>query len=134
MIRFEDAYFQKINFSDKQVRQFLASALRDLNIAKESKVLEVSFKFTYDSLIKLGIVLVAKRGFKVRSVLGHHVKILSALASILDNEDIEITGNIMRQKRNLDLYEGEIEITEKEVSEFLNFVEKIAKEVKLLID
>jgi hypothetical protein len=79
MINFESQYFQKLAFKEEQIEQFLKSALHDLKIAQDSDIPDVVFKFSYDALIKLGIVLIAKKGYKVRSTTGHHVKILEKL-------------------------------------------------------
>lgn len=64
MINFESQHFQKLTFQEKQIDQFLLSAQHDFKIAEES---DVVFKFSYDALIKLGIMLIAKKGYKVRS-------------------------------------------------------------------
>lgn len=42
-------------------------------------------------------------------------------------------GNIMRTKRNLDLYAGGIEVTEKECREYITFIENLFLQVKKLI-
>ncbi len=133
MIHFDENYFQKINFDKEYPSQVFNSALRNLEIARKSNIPEVIFKFSYDALIKLGITLIAKQGFRVKSVTGHHVKILSALSELLGNHDIEVMGNHMRQKRNLDLYEADIEVTEKECKEYLCFIETIQEKVRHLI-
>ncbi len=106
MINFEDRYFQKLQFTITQVGHYFDSAKRDLEIASSTKLVEVRFKFAYDVLIKIGIALIAKRGYKVRSQPGHHVKILEKLSEITTDGDIEILGNKMRQDRNKDFYEG----------------------------
>jgi len=128
--RFEDNFFQKMDFTENKIQKFIDSALRDVAIARNAKELEVVFKFTYDALIKLGIALIAKKSFKVRSVPGHHVKILEAMSVILEDEDISILGNQMRQKRNIDLYEGYGEVTAKEAKEYLDFIEKVVKQIR----
>ncbi|MDP8258217.1 MAG: hypothetical protein P9L90_02165 [Candidatus Aadella gelida] len=58
------------------------SAQRDLKIAESTNISDVVFKFTYDALIKLGIMLIAKKGYKVRSTAGHHIKILEKLSQV----------------------------------------------------
>ncbi len=129
MIKFDKDYFQKIEFSQKQLEQFLDSAKRDLIIAKQSDVPEVVFKFAYDALLKLGIYVIAKRGYKVKARSGHHVKILEKLAQILKNDDVFVLGNKMRQDRNLGLYSGGSPATEKESDEYLTFVEKVFSDI-----
>ena len=86
------------------------------------------FKFSYDCLIKLGITLIVSQGYRIKSRTGHHIKILEKLSQILENKDIEIMGEAMRKKRNFDLYEGGVIISEKEAKEYFNFVKKIIAE------
>ena len=99
----------------------------DLTIAEESDIPDVVFKFSYDALIKLGIMLIARRGYKVRSAVGHHVKILEKLGQLLNDEDILILGNKMRQERNMNLYDGGYVIGQKDSLEYLNFVKNAFK-------
>jgi len=127
MINFENQHFQKLAFTRSQIEKFLKSALHDLQIAEESKITDVVFKFSYDALIKLGIVLIAKKGFKVRSTIGHHVKILEKLSQILKDEDILVLGNKMRQERNNNLYDGGFFVGEKDSREYLDFVNNVFK-------
>lgn len=124
MINFESQYFQKLAFKEEQISQFLKSALHDLKIAESSDIPDVVFKFSYDALIKLGIVLIAKKGYKIRSTTGHHVKILEKLNQILGDEDILVLGNKMRQERNFNLYDGGFFVGEKDSREYLSFVKK----------
>lgn len=126
-MEFEDKYFKKFNFSRKQVEKYLNSALKDLNIAKESKITEVKFQFAYNSFIKLGIALIACCGYKVSSRTGHHRKIIEKMAEILNDKDILIYGNEMRKIRNTELYDGGVFITDKQAEEYLNFILQILK-------
>jgi len=127
MTNFESKYFQKLTFEKEQVEQLLKSALHDLKIAEKTDISDVIFKFSYDALIKLGIALIARKGFKVRSSPGHHVKILEKLSLLLKNEDLLVLGNKMRQERNLNLYDGGITVGEKESREYLSFIKSIFK-------
>ena len=127
MINFESQYFQKLAFKEEQIDQFLKSALHDLKIAESSDIPDVIFKFSYDALIKLGIALIAKKGYKVRSTAGHHVKILEKLSQLLKNEDILVLGNKMRQERNVNLYDGGFFVGEKDSFEYLEFVKSAFK-------
>ena len=70
---------------------------------------------------------------KIKSVPGHHIKIIEKLADLLENEDIADLGNLMRSKRNLDLYNGGIEVTEKECKEYIGFVEKVIKSIQKIL-
>jgi hypothetical protein len=131
MINFERQYFQKLSFKEEQIKQFSKSALHDLKIAEESDIPDVIFKFSYDALIKLGIVLIAKKGYKIRSTSGHHVKILEKLSQLLKDEDILVLGNKMRQERNFNLYDGGFFVGEKDSREYLNFVKNVFKKVDI---
>ncbi|HUS50283.1 MAG TPA: hypothetical protein VMZ91_08955, partial [Candidatus Paceibacterota bacterium] len=120
-------YFKKFNFSKKQVQKYLDSALKDIKIAEESKIAEVKFQFAYNSLIKLGIALVACRGYKVSSRMGHHTKILEKMSKILGDKNILMYGNEMRKTRNKELYDGGVIITNKQTEEYFDFILKVYK-------
>ena len=124
--------FRKSNLNPPRLKDISVLSKKDLNIAKRSYIPEVIFKFSYDALIKLGIALIAERGYKVRSVVGHHVKILEKMAEILQNTDIEVIGNQMRQKRNTDLYEGGFLISKKDSQAYLEFIESVFKKAHQL--
>ena len=94
----------------------------------------MKFTYAYQALIKGGIALIAKIGkVKIRSVPGHHIKILEKMSEILKEETIFTIGNAMRMKRNLDLYSGGEIITEKEANEYLEFVESVLKTIEKLV-
>ncbi len=131
MINFENQYFQKLSFKEEQIEQFLKSALHDLKIAEMSDIPDVIFKFSYDALVKLGIALIAKRGYKIRSTTGHHSKMLEKLSRILKDEDILVLGNKMRQERNSNLYEGGFFVGEKDSREYLDFVKSLFKKAEV---
>jgi len=131
MINFESQHFQKMAFKEEQIDQFVKSAIHDLKIAEESDIPDVVFKFGYDALIKLGIMLIAKKGYKVRSTSGHHVKILEKLSRILKEEDIIVLGNKMRQERNVNLYDGGFFVGEKDSLEYLKFVKSTFKKAEI---
>lgn len=126
MTKFENKYFAKLNFSGDQIKKYLNSARKDFKIAKSAAVAEVKFQFTYNAFIKLGISLIACRGYKVKSRAGYHIKILEKMAEILGNKDVLIYGNQMRKTRNTELYNGgSAMITGKQSVEYLNFAEKL---------
>jgi len=133
MTYFETKYFQKFSFTKQQIDRVFESALRDLKIARQDKFAEVRFTYGYQALVKAGIALIAKvGGVKVRSVPGHHVKILEKMSEILKNPDVLTLGDAMRTKRNSDFYGGGESITEKEAEDYLKFVEKTLGSVRVL--
>ncbi len=131
---FERKYFLKFNFSPIQIDRYLNNALKDLGIAKENKRPEVKFTYSYSALIKSGIALLAKIAkVKIRSISGHHIKIIEKMSEVLNDKSIQNIGNAMRMKRNIDLYSGGIFISEKEAKDFYKFVEKLLFKIKRLI-
>lgn len=134
MIKFETAYFSKFNFTEEQINQFLNNALKDLEIAKENSRPEVKFSYSYSAFIKGGIALLAKVGkVKIRSIPGHHMKIIEKMKEILKDETVEIIGNAMRSKRNEDFYGGGVLISEKESVDYNLFVEKVFVTIKKVL-
>lgn len=131
MINFERQYFRRLPIKQEQIEQFLKSALHELKIAEKSVIPDVIFKFSYDAFVKLGIALIAKRGYKIRSTTGHHIKILEKLSQILKDEDILVLGNKMRQERNINLYDGRFFVAEKDSREYLDFVKNVFKKADI---
>lgn len=132
-MKFEDRYFTKLKFTREQINRNFKNALKDLNIAKRDKIAEVKFNYAYTAFIKVGIALLSFYQIKMKSVPGHHVKIIEKIAHILKDDSIMTMGNIMRSKRNLDFYAGGVEVTEKECSEFIEFTEKVLTEIRNII-
>ena len=97
MISFESKYFSKFTFTPEQIERYFNNARRDLKIAVEDDHLEVKFNYCYNALIKAGISLIAAKGnVKVRSVAGHHIRIIEKMAEILKDETLLSVGNAMR--------------------------------------
>jgi len=132
-MKFDDKYFAKFEFTKEQIDKNLKNALRDLDIAKKDEFLDVKFNYTYTALLKAGITLISFNGRKVKSTRGHHIKIIEILAELLADDGISALGNMMRSKRNSDLYDGGIEVTRKECKEYIDFVEAISGKVKRLV-
>ena len=131
MTTFGKEYFRPLEFTPEQIRKYLQSTLRDLEIARKDLFPEVRFSFAYQSLIKAGITLLAKKGgVRVRSIPGHHVKILQNMSELLQDKDILTIGDVMRTKRNYDFYSAGGLITEKEADDYLEFVEGVIHKVK----
>ncbi len=132
-MKFEESYFTKLKFSEDQMKKNLDNALKDLDIAKKDTILDVKFNYAYTAFIKAGIALLSRHHIKIKSVPGHHVKIIEKMSEILRDEDIVGMGNVMRSKRNIDFYGGGVEVTEKESKEYIKFVEKVLIKVKNII-
>ena len=133
MMKFDEKYYKKFNFTSDEIKAYLKNAIKDFNIAQKDKILDVKFNYAYNALIKLGIALLSYYHMKVKSVPGHHIKIIDSLASFTKDDTIIDMGELMRKKRNLDLYAGGIEVTEKECQEYIGFVEKVLEKVKKII-
>ena len=127
--------FEKFKFSPRQIKRYYQGALRDLRIASNSKIPEVIFYFSYDSLIKLAIAVCAKNNLRVKARKGHHIKLIKKLSFYLEDPEIEVLANEMRSKRNWDLYGGGIIISKKEAKEYLEWIKEIFdKSYRLLKD
>jgi len=126
--------FEKFQFSPKQIVNYFASANRDLKIARQSKVAEVAFRFSYDALLKLAIAVCAIEGLRVKARKGHHIALIGKLAKIIGDSEIEVLGNRMRAKRNWELYDGGMIISQKEVSEYLIWVVEVFKKAQNYAD
>jgi len=129
-MKFDDRYFKSFNFSKEQTDKNLKNAFKDFDIAGKDSILEVKFNYAYTSLIKAGITLLSFYKLKIKSVPGHHIKIIEKMSDILKNDTIGEIGNAMRSKRNLDFYSGGIEVTEKECHEYIDFVKKVLKDIQ----
>lgn len=121
--------FVNFAFTPEQVFKNLHNALRDLDIARRDAILEVKFTYAYSALLKAGIALLSGRNLKVRSVPGHHARIIEKLAELLGDKAVEDLGNVMRIRRNADLYSGGTDVTEKDCGEYLAFVEGVVARV-----
>ncbi len=120
MIVFEPEFFQKFPYTKSQIDRYFHNAELDLNRAEKTKDPNVTHRLAYDSILKLGIALIAKSGFKAKSVPGHHIKILEKLGGILKRPDEVEYLHRIRRKRNIDLYEGGLDFTEKEAKDLLD--------------
>ena len=132
-MKFDNKYFNKFKFTQEQIKKNFKNAQKDLNIAKKDKIPEVKFNYSYTALMKVAISLLSYYHVKIKSVPGHHVKIIEELSRILKDDTISDMGNVMRTKRNLDLYAGGIEVTEKECREYIKFVENVVQRVEEII-
>ena len=124
-MKFDNKSLKKMIFTDEQIFKYFLSAEKCLQIAETVRIPEVVFKFSYDALLKLGITLIAKEGYKIRMIAGHHIKILEKTSEILNDQTIASIGNIMRTQRNFDLYDAGTLISKKQSDEYLEFVKKV---------
>lgn len=133
-MKFDKKFYRKFDFKKADIAAIFSNAMDDLNIAKKSKFTKVRFSYSYQALIKLGIVLLAKvGGVKMRSIPGHHVKVLEEMSRILRDEGILEIGNAMRMKRNANLYGSGITVGEKEAEDYYKFVNNTAKKIKKIV-
>ena len=123
-LHFDTKFFQRKKFDKRTILKYFRNAIEDFRIAFNDNRPAVIFNFSYSALIKIGITFLALQGYRIKSRKGHHIKILEKLSEILGDKDIEIIGDKMRKKRNLDLYEGGIIIELREAKQYLNFVEE----------
>ena len=118
-------YFIKQIFTAEELGKIRKAINRSLGIAQKREEPEVSFYFAYMTLIKMGIYCLARDGYRVKGKPGHHKKIIEYLSHTLKNKEILVVGDKMRRDRNFDLYSTGIFISEKELAEYIEFIEKI---------
>ncbi|MCD4814106.1 hypothetical protein K8S19_10500 [bacterium] len=128
-MKFEERFFRKQKYTSEQVQQYYRNALKDLDIAEKDTFASVKFNYAYSAFLKAGIALLANHQVHTRSVPGHHMKIIEKMGEILKSKDVVTMGNLMRTKRNLDLYDGGIDPTRKECREYIDFTRKTIKKV-----
>ncbi len=133
MIKFDYNYFREFSFTEEQCLKNLKNSQKDIEISQKDKFLDVRFNYAYSALIKCGIALLSFYSQKVRSVPGHHIKIIEKMAEILNDERISIIGNLMRTKRNIDLYSGGVEVTKKECADYTLLVQDVFRKVSKII-
>lgn len=117
--------FEKFNFTSRQIDNYYKAASRNFRIARDSAIPEVTFTFSYESLIKLAIAVCAKNGLRVKARVGHHIELLKKLAKFMDDKGVFKVGDKMRRKRNLDLYGGGILMSEKEAKEYNDWLKTV---------
>ena len=121
--------FEIFSFTQGQLQDYYNNALEDFQIAQNSHIPKVVFKFCYDALLKFAIFICAKNNLRVKSRQGHHVELLNKMAEILNNMDIKVIGNEIRNKRNIDLYSGGGTITKKEAKEYMKWLESVVSNI-----
>ena len=83
-MKLDQEFFKRFDFTADDFGRYFQSALHDLEIARKDLFPEVRFTYCYQALIKSGIALLAKmESVKIRSVPGHHIKILEKMGEIL---------------------------------------------------
>ena len=126
-MNFPKEFFQHTAFEKPQIEQFFKKAKKNLEIAKDSKHNEVVLHFCYNSIIQLGISMIAEKGYKIRGIPGYHVKLLETMANLLDcRDEIDYLQKI-RHKRNIDMYEGGSALTDKQSVDLLHMTESLFK-------
>ncbi len=130
MTSFDQQFFKKEVFSKQQSEQYFESARHALKIAAQDEFAEVRFDYAYKALIKIGIGLISKKGYRVRSVPGHHIKLIQKVGELLNDEEVFEVGNAMCLKRNEDFYGCGDFISESEATEFFVFVKTVLKEAE----
>lgn len=120
--------FEKFLFSKLQVDKYYKAACRDFKMLKKSLEPEIIFFLCYNIIIKTSIAICAKNGLRVKSRVGHHIELISKLADFIGDKEVEIVADKMRIKRNKDLYEGGVIITEKEAEYYYKFCSELIKQ------
>jgi len=126
--------FERFKFTDSQVANYRKSAERDLEIARNSDIPEVAFRFSYDALLKLATAVSAKNSLRVKARQCYHIELIKKLAELIGDSEIEVLGNQMRAKRNWDLYGGGALISQKEAKEYSEWVARVFADTQKYFD
>jgi hypothetical protein len=121
--------FEEFIFTAEQLKKYYESAMRDFNTAKKGSA-DVSFVFCYNCLLKMAIVVCAKNNLRVKARRGHHIALIEKMSLLLKDQEIEIIAQEMRTKRNRDLYDGGIIISNKDAEMYLKFSADLAETVE----
>ena len=117
MTEFEREFFRKVKFAGEEIRKFLESSRHDLEIARKDPFPEVCFTYS----------------FQVRSIPGHHAKIIEKMSEMLKDPEISTMGHAMRTRRNTDLYGGGKPVSENEAKDYLRFTEGVIQKIEKAI-
>jgi hypothetical protein len=126
--------FERFKFTTVQIDNYRRSAQRDLMIAQKSDIADVTFRFSYDALLKLATAVCAYKSLRAKARQGHQIELIKKLSEIMADSEIEVLGNQMRAKRNWDLYGGGAMISKKEAKEYSDWAAKVFVKVEELID
>jgi len=120
--------FENFLFSEAQIDRYYKAACRDFKMLKKSLEPEIIFFLCYNIIIKISIAICAKNGLRVKSRTGHHIELIGKLSAFLNDKEIELVAGKMRIKRNKDLYEGGVPISEKEAQYYHKFCSELIKQ------
>ncbi|PIU20508.1 MAG: hypothetical protein COT18_01990 [Elusimicrobia bacterium CG08_land_8_20_14_0_20_59_10] len=81
-------FFSAQSFTAEELEKLRKSAEKYLAISGKNREPEVKFHFTYMALIKIGIYLIAREGYRVKSRPGHHQMMIEELGELLKSEDV----------------------------------------------
>ncbi len=126
--------FERFKFTAIQIDNYRRSAQRDLMIAQKSDIADVTFRFSYDALLKLATAVCAYKSLRVKARQGHQIELIKKLSEIMADSEIEVMGNQMRAKRNWDMYGGGALISRKESKEYSDWAAQVFAKVQELID
>jgi hypothetical protein len=121
--------FVNFTFSDRQINNYFQSAKRDFLLASYKEA-EIKFQFSYNCFLKLAQAVCARKGLRVKSSSGHHAALFLKYAEIFKDDMSAAVAQAMRDKRNRDLYDGGIIISDKEAETYYQFVKKAMVKVE----
>lgn len=120
---------EKFQFSEEIIKKHYQAAVKDLRLASIAGEPELVFHTCYNVVIKAAMAVCAKQGVRVKSRTGHHIELITILADAIKDDDLAATANKMRSKRNRDLYEGGMPVSEREAYFYLQFCRDLVKKL-----
>ena len=128
---------KKHPINPKEIGRYLQKAKQELVDAKKILSIseDISFKTTYDAMIKISLALMMANGYRPRSQVGHHKTMIEFVAKMLRIKDKSIMKRFdqARKKRNLLVYQAQW-VSLREAKEAINLAEKYFKAVIIVIE
>ncbi len=117
---------QQVDFG--QVRRFVASAEKKLLAARKALEIdeEASYQLAYEAMLKASLGFMLSRGFRPRSLPGHHVAIIEFVEKDLGKgrQSLFAMFDRMRRKRHQAIYDVNGFIAAHEAKEAIETAEK----------
>jgi uncharacterized protein (UPF0332 family) len=117
---------RSVHPSRTEITRLLAIAARDLNQARfENLHLDTRFSLAYNAALQLATVTLRLHGIRVRKT-AFHQRTFSELGNYVDSEcqDMAAYFDRARRKRNIVAYEQSGAVSEREVSDLVQQVER----------
>ena len=129
-MKFDKEFFIKQDFLPELIEAAFRNARQDWERVQAMDDPAIICRIDYDCIIKFGVAALCKEGYRVRSVPGHHRIILEAMVDLMELKKEYEYLDRLRKKRNLELYSGGAEFTQKEADTLLALLQEIFHNIR----